>query len=246
MNTIRKKLVGFLLIGILALTPEVSAQAAYTDILEYENPNQASYAGVLGYEQNLKNGFHETVVYSADTAGYYEANVNGIYGLTCKNQKAVSADKKVVTATYSSAHQSFLLFPKKPGTAEVTFSAIRKGKKVTCKGTVKVVKFKNPVKSLTINGKNYAKKIHTANAVIPIQLNQTNVSFGYELKPGWKVERAYGEITGKSLPLGIYEPVKNHQMYSLKKGDLQIRMTLKNSKRGETAGICLSVKAKKR
>ena len=82
-----------------------------------------------------------------DAQGYYEVNADGIYGHTCKNRKAASADKKIVTVKYSPAHQCFLLTPKKTGTAKVTFSAVRKGKKVTCQGTVKVVKFQNPVKS---------------------------------------------------------------------------------------------------
>lgn len=207
-----------------------------------EVPVQAAYAGILGYEENLKNGFRETVVYNpSDVRGYYEVNAEGIYGHTCKNRKAVSADKKIVTVTYSPTHQCFLLTPKKTGTTKVTFSATRKGKKITCQGTVKVVKFQNPVKSLKINGKNYAKEIKTTNAVMHIKAENAKAVFRYKLQPGWKVESAYGEIMGENIPLGIYKEIKSNETYSLQEGNLLVRMTLKNSKRGERVNIALSV-----
>lgn len=230
MRTIRKRILGLLALCFMALSlyPKV--------------PVQAAYAGILGYEQNLKDGFRETIVYNpSDAQGYYEVNADGIYGHTCKNRKAVSSDKKIVTVKYSPVHQCFLLTPKKTGTAKVTFSAVRKGKKVTCQGTVKVVKFQNPVKSLKINGKNYAKEIKTTNAVLHIKTKKPTAAFHYKLQPGWKVESAYGEILGEDNPLGIYREIKNKETYSLQEGNLLIRMTLKNTKRGEQVHIALSV-----
>ncbi len=123
----------------------------------------------------------------------------------------------------------------------MTFSAARKGKKITCRGTIKVVKFQNPVKSLKINGKNYAKEIKSTNAVVSIKAKNAKAAFQYKLQPGWKVESAYGEMIGEDTPLGIYKEIKNKETYFLQEGNLLIRMILRNSKRGEKAWICLSV-----
>lgn len=52
MRTIRKRIMGLLALCFMALSlyPKV--------------PVQAAYAGILGYEQNLKDGFQETIVYN--------------------------------------------------------------------------------------------------------------------------------------------------------------------------------------
>lgn len=233
MKMTMKKIMGLLLLCLTALA------------LHPACPVQAAYTGMLGYQKdlrNLKNGFQEMAVYSpADERGYYEVYVDGIYGRTCKNMKASSSDKKIATVTYSSEHKCFMLTPKKPGTVRLTFSAIRKGKKITCKGVVKVVKFKNPVQKLAINGKNYAKNVKTAYSVLHIKPKETKVKFQYKLQPGWKVESTYGEAAEPRDGLGFYLPVKNNKTYILKKGEMHIWMTLKNSKRGERVSICLSL-----
>lgn len=227
-----KKIMGLWTLCLLALT-----------LIWYSNvPVQAGYAGILGYEENLKNGFQETVVYNpSDARSYYEVNAEGIYGHTCKNRKAVSADKKIATVKYSPTHQCFLLMPKKTGTTKVTFSATRKGKKITCQGTVKVVKFQNPVQTLKVNGKNYAKEVKTTNTVLHIKSKDSKAAFQYKLRPDWKVESTYGEIMGEDIPLGIYKGIKNKQTYSLQEGKLLVSMTLKNSRRGERVKIALSI-----
>ncbi len=230
MKITTKKMMGFLLLCLAALA------------LRPACPVQAAYIGILGYEKNLKNGFQEMAVYSpADKRGYYEVYVDGIYGRTCKNIKASSSDKKIATVKYSPAHQCFVLAPKKPGTVRLTFSATRKGEEITCKGTVKAVKFKNPVQKLEINGKNYAGKVKTAHAVLHIKPKKTKVKFHYKLQPDWKLESAYGDASNPSDGQGFYRSVKNNKIYTLQKGELLIWMTLKNSKRGEKADICLSI-----
>lgn len=208
------------------------------------DPVQAAYVGTLGYQKNLKNGFQEIAVCSpADKRGFYEVYVDGIYGRTCKNMKTSSSDKKIATVKYSSERQCFVLTPKKPGTAQLTFSATKKGKTVNCKGSVQVVRFKNPVKKLSINGKNYANKVKTAHAVLHIQSKKEKVKFQYKLQPGWELESAYGEARKPHYGMGFYRSVKNNKTYDLQKeGELLIWMTLKNTKRGERADVCLSLK----
>ena len=104
------------------------------------------------------------------------------------------------------------------------------------------MKFKNPVKKLSINGKNYAKKVKTAHAVVHIKPKEEKVKFQYKLQPGWELESAYGEARKPSYEMGFYRSVKNNKTYNLQKeGELLIWMTLKNAKRGERADICLSL-----
>lgn len=231
MKMTTKKIMGFLLLIAAALT------------LHPAHPAQAAYTGMLGYQKNLKNGFEEIAVYSpADERGYYEAYVDGIYGKTCKNIKATSSDKKIAAVKYSAKSQCFVLTPKKPGTVRLTFSATKKGKTIKCKGTVQIVKFKNPAKKLSINGKNYANKVKTAHAVLHMKPKEEKVKFQYKLQPGWELESAYGEARKPSYGMGFYRSVKNNKTYNLQKeGELLIWMTLKNAKRGERADICLSL-----
>ena len=73
-----------------------------------------------------------------------------------KKIKAKSSKKSVVGIRLDSSGQSVFLKAKKPGEAKVTFK-IKKGKKwKKYTSTVKVVKYKNPLKKLMIGKKNYA------------------------------------------------------------------------------------------
>ena len=225
-----KKIFGMLMFCFLAL------------VLAPQSSVRAAYLGILRFEENLEDGFEETAVYSpVDVRGYYEMNVKGMYASSCKNIKAVSSDKKVATVRYSADEKCFLFTPKKPGKVDLTFSATKKGKKITCSGTVRVVRFKRPVRALKVDGKDYAKKIKTANAVVHIKTEKNKIPFEYRLQDGWELEYAYGQTRRTKSTWGKIEPIKDKKTFTVKKGDLLIEMVLRNERRGEKVRIYLSV-----
>ena len=76
------------------------------------------------------------------------------YRDSLKDVKVKSSNKSVAVIE-SVFRGSFEVHPKKPGTTKITITAVMNNKKVKKTGTVKVVPFQNPFKSLKVSGRKY-------------------------------------------------------------------------------------------
>lgn len=186
----------------------------------------AMLIGVISYpaldvkaeEIYVKNGNKITLIKSAQDKLYtlYFTDVHG----TVTKVKASSSKKSVATVEYF-GYGLFYVRPKKAGSTKITINVIADGKKVTRKCTVKIVNFKQPFKSLKINGKSYTKKIKGSDNTIYTKTSK--FKFNYKLNPGWKVVHAWGYRGSKVVNL------KSGKTYS----QSEVRMSLKNKKTGE-------------
>lgn len=170
----------------------------------------------------VKNGFKKTLVYSKYDKKYgynFETDIPQ----NAKKCKVSSSKKSVATVeNYGSGY--FCLKPKKEGKTTVTVTGVVNGKTVKCKGTVRVVKFQQPFKTLKIDGKSYLKKLNASYNYLEIKTKKSKVKFSYKLQPGWKILESQvndGKVkNGKTYSIGEEEP-------------LQIYILLKNKKSGE-------------
>lgn len=195
-------------------------------------PGVAVKAEILGDLNNLKNGFNKTIVYTeTNKNGYYLVDLKNMPSFYCKKFKASTTDKTVATVKYSKSEDSFLIYPQKSGTANITFSAVRNNKKLTCKGKIKVVKFTNPFKNLKINGKNYSERVKNAYNNITIKNKASRAVINYKLASDWKVTNTNMRIvTGNDSSIDI--KFKKGKVYSMQKGNLFLDLILKNKKDG--------------
>lgn len=177
---------------------------------------------------NVKNGFKKTVTYTSTDKkeGYYFSISKIPY--SAKKVK-VSLSKKSVGRVKSYGGGDFVFYPKKTGTTKVTVTAVVKGKKVNCRGTIQVVKFKKPFKSLKVDGKNYVGKVKSsAGNFIGIKTDKSKVNVGFSLNSEWKVSKI--TIDGKKM--------KTRRSYTLKKGKyMEIIVQNKKSKVEVAVGI---------
>ena len=75
-----KKIFGMLMFCFLTL------------VLAPQSSVRAAYLGILGFEEDLEDGFEETAVYSpVDVRGYYEMNVKGMYRRTRRSPRSDTA-----------------------------------------------------------------------------------------------------------------------------------------------------------
>lgn len=109
----------------------------------------------------IKNGSKKTLINSAADRkeGYY------IYFSdmpdSVKKIKVSNSKKSIATIKYF-GYGMFTVKPKKAGTTKVTLTGTADGKKIMRRCTIKIVNFKQPFKSLKIDGKDYRKKIKSA------------------------------------------------------------------------------------
>lgn len=185
---------------------------------------------------NIEKNFKQTVTYSASDKknGY----MLGTYNVLPQNAKKikVTSSKKSVAGIKKQKVQGgppiFFLMPKKTGTTKVTVSAVVGKKTVKYTGTVKIINFKNPFKSLKINGKSYLKQVKGSDNRIHIK--KSKMKLNYKLKSGWKID--WKETHGFKQT-----NVKNNQTYTLKKGSSSgiIMIHVKNKKTGEKISVII-------
>ena len=146
--------------------------------------SESAYAGGGRYITAFK-GNVTTVYMKKGDIDYYSDLKNGLNGK--KISAAKSSNKKVATVkvkTYDNGMTSLLVTKKKAGTTKITYKL--DGKKKTVK--LKVVKWKNPVKTFKVGSKNYASKFkksagsHAASSV-------AGKTVKVEAASGWKVKR---------------------------------------------------------
>lgn len=184
---------------------------------------------------SVKNGEKKTLINSAmdRKEGYY------IYFSDMPdsvNKIKVSTSKKSVAAIKKLGYGMFTVKPKKAGTTKVTVTGTADGKKITRKCTIKIVNFKQPFKSLKIDGKNYSKKVKSSGNGIGVKTKKSKIKFSYKLNSGWKVVDARAD--GKK--------VKNGKTYSLpiEERYVGIELYVKNKKTGEMVAVWATVEKK--
>ena len=145
-----------------------------------------------------------------------------------------SSNAKVVKAKRLGTYNLVYVYPLKAGTSKVTYTY--KGKKYAA--TVVVKNWANPVKKLTVGGKNYASKF-TSKAVkkrgdyaFMIDIAKFNGKIKVKPSRGWKLQ---------SIKYGKFEPfaadwnfktIKNGSKITKAKKCDRIIVTLKNTKTG--------------
>lgn len=148
-----------------------------------------SEEGYIDIEKNFK----QTITCSsADKKEGYFLGIDNVLPKNATEIKVTSSNKSVAGIRKGKWGANFYLKPKKTGTTRVVVSAVVGTEKVNYTGTVKVVNFKNPFKTLKINGKNYSKQVKGSNNYIEIK--KSKIKLNYKLKSGWKIESkdAYG------------------------------------------------------
>ncbi|MGN1167442.1 MAG: hypothetical protein ACI4S2_13560 [Lachnospiraceae bacterium] len=148
-----------------------------------------------------------------------------------KNYKVSVNNKKLLKAKMQ--YGVLVLYPKKTGTVKVTVTAVSNGKKVKSKGTIKLVKYENPFKTLKIGGKSYRKKITMRCIHDGFNIaNKTSMKINYKLKSGWKFVSKDVAIEDEEGNVKSWN-IKNGKTYTWPKGnDMQVYMILKNKKHG--------------
>lgn len=183
----------------------------------------------------IKNGSKKTLINSAADRkeGYY------IYFSdmpdSVKKIKVSNSKKSIATIKYF-GYGMFTVKPKKAGTTKVTLTGTADGKKITRRCTIKIVNFKQPFKSLKIDGKDYRKKVKSSGNGIGVKTKKSKIKFNYKLNSGWKVVDA--QTDGKK--------VKNGKTYSLPIGEqyVGIELYVKNKKTGEIVAVWGTIEKK--
>lgn len=148
-----------------------------------------------------------------------------------KKLKVSVSNKKIAKAKISSSTGVLTLYPKKTGTVKVTITGRSNGKKFTRKGTIKLVKFENPFKTLKIGGKSYRNKITMRDNQDVFDVSgKTSMKINYKLKSGWKFISTSVSIEDENGNVKNWK-VKNGKTYSWPRGNyMQVHMILKNKK----------------
>lgn len=189
----------------------------------------------------VDNKFKKTVVYSKeDEKTGYLFSVSGLYGDSLKDVKVKSSNKSVAVIE-SVFRGSFEVHPKKPGTTKITITAVMNNKKVKKTGTVKVVPFQNPFKSLKVSGRKYHSKVKGSYNYIVIKSKKADVKLNYKINSKWKIVETSAYGTEQISSTGIRN-VKNGMNYSVESGEtLMIYIRLKNKKNKAEIGTVLHI-----
>ncbi len=189
----------------------------------------------------LENGGKLTLVSSAaDRKNGYETAFTDLPFDGLQGKPKITSSKKSVAKIKNEGGGLFVIMPKKAGTTKIKLTAKVNGKKVTRKATIKIVKFKQPFKTLKIGGKNCIKKVNQSYNMANIKTDKSKIKLNYKLKSGWKVlySSAYkqGSYTGKSIKVknGAAFPLGDNETYV-------ISMSLRNKKTGEEISVLFNV-----
>lgn len=205
----------------------------------------------------VKNNFTKVLIYSGKYADPvtepWVFDVNNLVKMkkvtVSSSQKSVVTVKKLTDNTGAfggtageTACWCLQAEPRKAGTSKITIECTNaRGKKVTYKGTIKVVKFVNPFKTLKIDGKSYLSKIKGDNCDIKVKSKAKKFKLNFKLKSGWKL---IGTPKFEYFSDSGYKSVgafKNGKTYKLNKGDTYVALDLKNSKTKAVEKIYITV-----
>lgn len=115
-----------------------------------------------------------------------------------------------------------------PGSGKLTVKVWKNGTKKTYKINVKVVKYKNPVKSLKIGSKEYAKKFKNNDILGNVKFPVSKKKISIKPASGWKVK----SIVAYAGPEQNAVKAKNNSTFNFKKWEpvRNILVTLENKK----------------
>ena len=193
---------------------------------------------------------HQTVTIALKKSELYKKNGQGyswylaINGGLKKNEKIISmhSDNKAVKVSFQNDKVDGVTYaypdimPKRFGKATITVNTKIKKKKKTYKVNIRIIKYQNPYKKLTINGKNYKKKIDgtysTADIHINVASNKKN-RLEFQLKPNWKIIKKgyFGRSYSKHY---TKKKGKYRKDFNVWEGNWrEISILLKNTKTGQ-------------
>lgn len=186
-------------------------------------PVIASADGTIG----VSNGFKETIILSKiDKENGYSFYAESLPG-NVKNVKVTSSKKSVATVK-GNGYFNFTVTPKKAGTTKITLKGKSGKKTVTCKGTIAVVKFQQPFKTLKINGTSHRSDVKSSTNVQTLQVDKSKAKIDFKPASGWKTLHAtVSTDTGKTQKL------KSGKTYSIgERGYLSVSIDMMNKKNG--------------
>lgn len=175
----------------------------------------------------VSNGFKETIILSKiDKQNGYSFYLEQ-FPDNAKKVKGTSS-KKSVAAVKVTGPRNFTVTPKKAGTTKITLKG-KKGKKtITCKGTIKVVKFQKPFKTLKINGKSYLGDVQSSLNHSSVTVDKSQVTLNFKAASGWKISSAT-VYSGTGAP----QKLKSGKTYTIgDSGYLSVSILSKNKKNG--------------
>lgn len=145
---------------------------------------------------------------------------------------------KVKVEKFGDAHHYLVLTTKKAGTSEISLDAKVNGKTHKIKCVVKVIKYKNPLKSLKIGSKNYASKFKNSESPTWSSSGTDKIKGKLNIVPnkGWKISK----IVVRNTSTGKGKVIKNKTNIDMSKAGVDVlEITVKNSKTGLKHTICI-------
>ncbi len=197
---------------------------------------QTAYAD--GANGEIKYGKKMTVsnkVYSATIN--LGSKDNGAKDITIKSSK-----KKVAGPSYYDKSQNYLmLMINKKGTTKLTFKVKKKSGTKTYKGTLKVIAYKNPVKKLTLGGKNITKKFKNDTYYAFQPSDKAKEKIVVKAAKGWKVKKITHSYMNNSFTKFYQKKVKNGGTVKWAKNDSDtVTVTMYNKSRNQTELLMIS------
>lgn len=222
MSAIFKKRTAFFftiaIMASIALCATVFSSTAYSDEMKLSKIYKGTQKIMM-----VGNAENDTITFEADA-------FKPITKAKSSNKKVASVKvvkiPEIKTAyEYQQGHYRIELRLKKAGTTKVSFTY--KGKKRSC--TIKVVKYSNPFKTLTIKGKSFKKKftaksVHRASGLNDFRVFTSDGNFSGKIKvtpsKGWKLVKIV-QVSGNKR-------IKNGGTIN----DGGVLVTMKNTKTG--------------
>lgn len=147
-------------------------------------------AGVRADEDVVKNNFKQTLVLQPKGSTLSDMWIFRVKNMKSSAKKIkIASSKKSVATAKSLGGGAFQITSKKAGTTNIKITATVNKKTVTYKGTIKVVNYENPFKTLKIDGKSYVS-IFNKGFDLYTETASTKFKLGLKLKSGWKLKEA--------------------------------------------------------
>lgn len=175
----------------------------------------------------VSNGFKQTIILSQlDQQRGYSFYADSLPA-NVKNVKATSSKKSVATVK-GNGLLNFTVTPKKVGTTKITLKGKSGKKAVKCAGTIKVVKFQQPFKTLKVNGVSQRSAVTSSVNVKAIEVDKPKAKIDFKAASGWKVLSAsLYSSNGKTQKL------KSGKTYTIaNQGYLAVSISMENKKNG--------------
>jgi len=180
----KKKLMLVLSVLMLIMGMAFAAQAKTA-----AKPTIAKKVVVYARKTNMENVLFRDGYKRADADGpaasYNLPVENFTSGATITNVKVANKKVGVYSSSYNLTQHTCYVDLKGFGRTKITFTVNQGGKKYKLSTTLIIKKAPSPLKKLTIDGKDYTKKLNGA-SVIEIPVTKTSVKVAYKWKNGFE------------------------------------------------------------